>query len=129
MDKGYEKEAFSTIGFKSSVAERFRVFGKKMGKSNTLTLMLMLDFFEINEISPMERLGPSNRTLENELKKRMNAIIAIIKNIEKSQTKPTAAMLESLFTQADKEEEKLIIMKREEDLDDSKFEDWDGKDF
>ena len=130
MDIGYENEGFSTIQFKSSVAEKFRAFSKRMGLSNTMTLTKMLDFFELNEISPMERLGPSNRTLENELKKRMNAIIAIIKNIEKSQTKPTTAMLESLFAEANTEKETPLIKVNENYKDNAlRFEDWDGKDF
>src|SRR5690606_11787285 len=35
------------------------------------------------------------------MKRRFNALIAIIRDIEKSQTKPTTAMLQSLFEQAD----------------------------
>lgn len=53
--------------------------------------------------------GPSNRTLENTLKQRMNAIIAIIKNIEKNQTKPTTAIMASLFSYANVEEEDPLI--------------------
>ena len=118
------------MSIKESIAQDFRKFSKNLSKSQSMTLRVMLDFFEVNEISPMERLGPSNRTLESELKKRMNAIIAIIKSIEKSQTRPTAAMLESLFSQADyKEEEHLIVMKENVILDEAEFEKWDGKDF
>ncbi|WP_159022205.1 BfmA/BtgA family mobilization protein [Formosa sp. L2A11] len=35
--------------------------------------------------------------LENVFKKRINGIIAILKNIEKHQTKPAVAMLQALF--------------------------------
>ncbi len=89
----------------------------------------MLDFFLYNEISPKEQLGPTGRTLEAKLLKRINAVIAIIKDVEKNQTKPTQAMLEALFTQTETPEEKPLIVKREDELDDARFEDWDGKDF
>ena len=129
MDKGYEKERFEGLKIKTSVVKRFREFCQRLSKSQSMTLLAMLDFFEVNEISPEERLGPSNRTLEQKLIRRMNAIIAIIKSIEKSQTKPTQAMLEALFTQTETPEEKTLIMKTDDELDDEKFEDWDGKDF
>ena len=129
MDKNFKKERFVSISIKTSVAQKFKKFSKHMARSQSMTLMLMLDFFHENEISPMEQLGPSNRTLENELKKRMNAIIAIIKNIEKNQTRPTAAMLESLFTQTNEEEEALMVVNENYKESTLRFEDWDGKDF
>ena len=46
-----------------------------------MALREMLDFFQVNELSPNERLGPSGRTLEANLKKRINAVIAIIRDI------------------------------------------------
>ncbi|MFB9106679.1 BfmA/BtgA family mobilization protein, partial [Algibacter miyuki] len=89
MDKGYEKERFEKLGIKASVAERFRSFCKKMSKSQSMTLLLMLDFFEDNSISPNETMGPNMQTLESKIKKRINAVIAIIKDIEKNHDKPT----------------------------------------
>ncbi|RXJ49793.1 hypothetical protein ESZ48_10065 [Gelidibacter gilvus] len=71
----------------------------------------ILDFFFYNEISPKEKLGPTGRTIEANLKKRMNAIIAIIRAIEKGQTLPTVAMLSSLFEQTEPVEKKLILEK------------------
>jgi len=71
----------------------------------------MLDFFFYNEISPKEKFGPTGRTIEANLKKRMNAIIAIIKAIEKGQTLPTVAMLSALFEQTEPTKKKLILEK------------------
>jgi len=92
MDKGYEKERFETLKIKSSVALKFKKFTNQMSKSQSMTLLLMLDFFEVNGISPSESIGPQMVTLEHKLalliKKRMNGLIAILKDIEKSQTKP-----------------------------------------
>ncbi len=117
MDKGYEKEPFEKLGIKTSVAVRFRNFCKKMSKSQSMTLLLMLDFFEENGISPSEFIGPRMETLETRIsmliKKRMNGMISILKDIEKSQTKPTVAMLYSLFEQAEPPKKKLILEKKE----------------
>lgn len=117
MDEGYENERFEKLGIKTSVAKRFREFCKKMSKSQSMTLLLMLDFFEENGISPVEPMGPRMETLETRIstliKKRMNGIIAIMKDIEKSQTKPTAAMLYSLFEQTEKPKKKLMLEKNE----------------
>lgn len=116
MDNGYEKEEFETLKIKSSVASQFRKFSKMLSKSQSMTLLLMLDFFKENGISPAERLGPRMETLENRIslliKKRMNGMIAIMKEIEKSQTRPTVAMLNSLFEQTEPPKKKLIVEKK-----------------
>lgn len=112
MDKGYEKEQFTTISFKCSTAKRFRAFSKKIGASNSMTLLLMLDFFKNNGVSPNESIGPQIQTLENLIKKRINGVIAIVKDIEKNQTKPTVAMLQALFEQAAPENKSLMVEKK-----------------
>ncbi len=101
MDRGYEKEPFEKLGIKISVAKKFRQFCKKMSKSQSMTLLLMIEFFEENGISPDESIGPKMQTLEALIKKRINGVIAIMKDIEKNQTKPTVAMIQSLFAEAD----------------------------
>lgn len=111
MDKGYEKERFEMLGIKASVAVRFRKFCKKMSKSQSMTLLLMLDFFEDNGISPNESIGPKMQTLESLIKKRINGVIAIMKDIEKNQTKPTVAMMQSLFKEAEPTKKPLILEK------------------
>ena len=111
MDKGYEKERFESLSIKTSVAKKFNGFCKKMSLSKSMTLLLMLDFFEDNGISPNETLGPNMQTLESEIKKRINAVIAIIKDIEKNHDKPTTAMLQSLFMEIEPKQEKLILEK------------------
>ena len=77
-----------------------------------MALREMLDFFQVNELSPNERLGPSGRTMEANLKKRINAVIAIIRDIEKTQTKPTNAMLQSLFELEPQKGKPLIVEKK-----------------
>jgi len=75
-------------------------------------LETMLDFFFYNEISPKEKLGPTGRTIEASIKKRINAVIAIMRDMEKSQTKPTVAMLESLFQMNEPSKKPLILEKK-----------------
>ena len=74
----------------------------------------MLDFFFYNEISPHERLGPTGRTIEQNLKKRISAVIAIVRDMEKTQTKPTVAMIQSLFEMEEPKTKPLILEKKTE---------------
>jgi hypothetical protein len=90
-------DSFIGIRFKKETAKRFQKFSRTHFKSHTETLETMLDFFFYNEISPHEKLGPTGRTIEASFKKRINAVIAIMRDMEKTQTKPTAAMIASLF--------------------------------
>ncbi len=111
MDKTFKKEQFQTLKIKGSVAKKFRRFSKKLSQSQSMTLQLMLGFFENNGVSPNESLGPQIQTLENLIKKRINGVIAIMKDIEKNQTKPTVAMLQALFEQTPPENNTLMIEK------------------
>ncbi len=88
---------FSNIRFKKRTAQRFQEFSRRFFKTHTEALQTMLDFFFYNEISPKENLGPTARTLEQNMKKRYNALIAIIRDVEKHQTQPTTAMMQLLL--------------------------------
>lgn len=116
MDKGYGQEEFETLKIKRSVAVEFRKFSKILSKSQSMTLLLMLEFFNENGISPAESMGPNMKALEtrisNLVKKRMNGMIAIMKNIEKSQTKPTVAMMQALFQATEPPKKKLILERK-----------------
>ncbi|WP_206363252.1 BfmA/BtgA family mobilization protein [Sinomicrobium pectinilyticum] len=97
MDKGYEKERFESLSIKASVVKKFRKFCKAISKSQSMTLLLMIEFFEHNGISPEESIGPNMQTLESLIKQCIHGVISIIKDMEKHQTKPTVAMLQALF--------------------------------
>ncbi|MHA7941686.1 BfmA/BtgA family mobilization protein [Formosa sp. 3Alg 14/1] len=111
MDKGYEKERFESLSIKTSVAKRFNRFCKHMSSSKSMTLLMMIDFFENNGLSPLESISPKVQTLEVLFKKRMNGMIAIMKDIEKHQTKPTVAMLQALFEQAEVSKKPILEQK------------------
>tara|TARA_R110002051_G_scaffold52876_2_gene100074 strand:+ start:1469 stop:1849 length:381 start_codon:yes stop_codon:yes gene_type:complete len=105
-------DSFIGIRFKKETAKRFQEFSRTHFKSHTEALETMLDFFFYNEISPKEKLGPTGRTIEASLKKRINAAIAIMRDMEKTQTKPTVAMIESLFQSEESKKKPLILEKK-----------------
>jgi len=102
-------DSYSRIKINVKTANRFRKFSGQIAGSHSETLTIMMDFFDQNKISPSESLGPNMKSLENNLKSRINAVIAIIRDIEKNQTKPTVAMLLSLFEEAEPKKKPLIL--------------------
>jgi hypothetical protein len=105
-------DSFITIRFKRKTAKRFQEFSKMHFKTHTEAMSTILDFFFYNEISPREKLGPTGRTIEAKLLKRINAVIAIMRDMEKTQTKPTVAMIESLFKTEEPPKKPLILEKK-----------------
>lgn len=108
------KEEFSAVSLKKPVVIKFRNFSKKIAATHSETIEVMIDFFERNAISPFEDVGVNMIRLEKNLQKRFNAIIAIIKDIEKSQTKPTAGILLDLFEQTETKEKKPLILEKKQ---------------
>ncbi|WP_308813193.1 BfmA/BtgA family mobilization protein [Aestuariibaculum sp. M13] len=100
MDKGYEKEGFDGLRIKSSVAQKFRVFCREQGKSQSMNLLNMIDFFNGYGIKPTDTLESHLGKVESSIKKRINSLVAIIRDIEKHQTAPTYEMLQLLFQEA-----------------------------
>ena len=105
-------DSFIGIRFKKETAKRFQQFSRTHFKSHSEAMATMLDFFFYNEISPKEKLGPTGRTIEAKLLKRINAVIAIMRDMEKTQTKPTVAMIESLFQTEIPTKKPLILEKK-----------------
>ncbi|WP_396590207.1 BfmA/BtgA family mobilization protein [Allomuricauda sp. R78024] len=88
---------FKTVRIKKKTLLRFKKFSRKVSGNYSKTLDMVMDFFEWHGFLPSDRFGKSmvEEIIKN--RKRTNASIAIIKDIEKSQTLPTMAMLQSLF--------------------------------
>ena len=80
------------------------------GISN-IGLQIMLDFFEANRFTLFESLGSNLSTLEKGMKARINTVVAILKDIEKTQTKPTHEMIQLLFTEKPSRKEILVEKK------------------
>jgi len=103
MDVEYKKEGFVNLKIKSSVAKKFRSFKRKQRASYSLSLDQMLNFFEKHQLLPDDEIPNHLLQVEKRLLKRINAVIAIMKDMEKTQTKPTVGMLEALFAVNEKE--------------------------
>ncbi|WP_136468028.1 BfmA/BtgA family mobilization protein [Flagellimonas onchidii] len=101
-------DAFKTVRIKNKTLSRFKSFSIKVSKSYSRTLDMVMDFFEWHGFLPDDRFGKSmvQEILKN--RKRTEAMIAIIKDIEKNQTKPTNAMLLSLFEGQSEEEDEMV---------------------
>ena len=106
------KSSFATIKFKADTAIRFRNYSRKISPSHTSAMEMILNFFESNRISPAEDLGPNMKTLEANLKKRINSLIAILRDIEQTQTKPTLAMIQLLFQESPLIKKEIVVEKK-----------------
>ncbi len=103
VKKKYSYE-YLALNLKASVVKRFRSFSKKVAKSQSEALNIMMDFFEWHGVDPSQKFTKSiiqeilkNRERTNTSIKRNEATIAIIRDIEINQTKPNNAMLLALF--------------------------------
>ena len=90
---------YAAINLKRHVVKRFRKLSKKFAKPQSETLDAMVDFFEWHGFSPFDKKEPSLLVELLKNRKRTEAVIAIIKDIEKHHDKPTTAMLQLLFEQ------------------------------
>jgi len=125
MDKKTNDFNFSAISIKDAVASRFRMFSKRIAKTHSETLTLVMDFFEWHGFLPSDRFGQSiieellkNRKHTEESIARTNASIAIIKSVEKSQNIPLInieTMLKSLFEEEVKKYEPKLTQPRTSD--------------
>ncbi|WP_299535496.1 BfmA/BtgA family mobilization protein [Ulvibacterium sp.] len=92
-------DGFGTIRLHIRTIKRFKRFSRKIKKSYSETLEVIIDFFEWHGISPESKFP--KRIGEDGIKtrKRINALIAIMRDIEKTQTMPTNEMMMALFGQ------------------------------
>ena len=101
-------DGFGTIRLHHRTIKRFRRFSRKMTKSYSETLEAVMDFFEWHGISLTSRFPKQINDDGEKTRKRINALIAIVRDIEKTQTLPTNEMLLALFGQHE------IVKKRRE---------------
>lgn len=88
---------YLALNLQAKVVVRFRAFSKRIARSHAETLTAMIDFFEWHGYTPYQRFGQDIIEGQKKNRKRIEAVIAIIKDIEKNHDKPTTAMLQSLF--------------------------------
>lgn len=95
---------FYTIRFKRNAAKRFKNFSRRIAKTHSEALECILDFFQWHGISPKDRFENSIVQEITKNRKRSEALIAIVRDIEENQIKPTNTILQQLFQEAAKEE-------------------------
>ena len=100
---------FNTIRLKKKTIEKFKEYSKKVGPNYSETLDYMIAFFEDNYLSPYDTLNSPMWSFNKIINKRMDAVVAIIRNMEKTQLIPSREMLETLFDEADKEDEQELF--------------------
>lgn len=107
MKTGKKKKSdFSTIIINRIVAGRYREFSKRISKSHTLTLELMMDFFEGAKISPKNKYLMNYMGYVHYMAKRFDYIEEFLRNWEKNSSIPKIHdMLKKVFDFAEQEEE------------------------
>lgn len=81
------------FNFEEEIASKFKEFYRNNGESYSCTMELMLDFFRKNNLSPKDSLD-SLHVRDQKIHNRINNVIAIIRDIERTQPHPTLAILE-----------------------------------
>lgn len=96
---------FSAISINRIVVGRYREFSKKISKSHTMTLELMMDFFEGAKISPKNKYLMNQMGFEHRLNKRLDYLEELLRNWEKNSSIPKIHdMLKKVFDFAEQEE-------------------------
>jgi len=122
MDSEYQNERFVTLRLKESVVKDFRKFCRKEGASQSVALARMLEYFKHNHIRSGDQAPDHFKKVERNLLQPLNTVIGIIKEIEKTQTKPAFGMMAALFEALGLEEEKKRPKLVEKLFDEKSFE-------
>ena len=97
---------FNTIRLKRKTIENFKRYSKKVSRSYSETLDYMIAFFKDNKLSPYDTLNVSPlHSLTYDLNERTEAVVSILRSMEKTQLIPTRKLLERLFENVDDDEE------------------------
>ncbi len=112
--KTKKKYDFSAISIKTEVAVQFRQYSKHFAKSNTEVLRQMMLFLKWNDLNPFTTQIDKIISEIRYNRQRIEYLIAMLKNIEKKQTKPMADMVKILFeafakNQKPKRVERLLL--------------------
>lgn len=112
LQKWESMETFTSIRFKNEAAESFKKYSKCIATTHTEALELMLQFFVKSGLHPKDDVGPLFKKLERVMIKECNTVIAILKNIERTQLKPTHALVMLIYEAIQEEKEAMEKMKR-----------------
>ena len=95
--KQKNKYDYSAISIKADVAVSFRRYSKQFSRSNSEVLRRMIVFLQWNGLNPFDNTIEKIVSAIEKNRKLIEYQISIIKNIEKTQTKPTYEMVKILF--------------------------------
>jgi len=115
---------FNTIRLKRKTLQEFKEYSLKTSPNYSETLEFMIAFFKDTGISPYDTIRNPILASTVAIYRRLDYIVALLKDIEKTQLIPTREMLESLFEGVEKKEEKqpLYIERTKEEIEASKTE-------
>ncbi|AYN66652.1 hypothetical protein D1013_04260 [Euzebyella marina] len=92
---------YSNITIRKETATRFRTYSKKFSKSHSEVLDGMVHYFKENNLEPFGEgtkiIVDSIKKLERQMMKKIDRLIAIIKNMEKTSIRPTYEMILILY--------------------------------
>ena len=92
---------YSNITIRKETATRFRTYSKKFSKSHSEVLDGMVHYFKENNLEPFGEgtkiIVDSIKKLERQMMKKIDRLIAIIKNMEKTSIRPTYEMMLILY--------------------------------
>ena len=92
---------YSNITVKKETATRFRSYSKRFNKSHSEVLEGMIQYFKENNLDPFGEgtkvILDSIKKLERQMMKKIDRLIAIIKNMEKTSIRPTYEMMLILY--------------------------------
>jgi len=94
--------------------KKFKEYSRKTSPSYSQTLEYMIAYFEDTGISPYDTIYNPLLAATIAVNKRSDALMAILRNIEKTQLIPTRLILESLFEGVEKEEPAYVERTQEE---------------
>ena len=92
---------YSNITVNKETATRFRSYSKRFSKSNSEVLDGMISYFKENNLDPFGEgtkiILDSIKKMERQMMKKIDRLIAIIKNMEKTSIRPTYEMVLILY--------------------------------
>ena len=102
-------DGFKAIRLRSATLKRFKRFSLRVAKTYSDALDAMIDFFTWHDYVPSDRFGTRNSKQHEHTQKRVEALIAIVRDIEKNNDKPNTAMLQLLFEGSAEDEEQALL--------------------
>lgn len=106
------KKEIMPLEIQETTARKLREYAGQLGRPGDEILLGMLAYFKENECSPFDRNALTLSDVRKKINIGIRTIAAILRNMEKTQTKPTLAMLQLLFEESAVRKKELLVEKR-----------------